>query len=305
MLTRRTRRAFTLVELLVVIAIIAILIALLLPALAQTRSAARTMACLSNERQWNFALNQYFADWKSYFPMAVEYQTFQKIGRPERDFVDILGNYFGITSAWELGAVGSFPGYALSPGPYPAVYDILVDPGRDPLDACTQTYAAPASANQSWYWRYSLIQYRVQGEQHMLIHEAWGKPNDHEEGVAVPAKTLWLNCNQIGTGQTGIFADPGRMPPGVHMNSGNYSFVDGHAETNSIEPFQDFWIATGGSATLSNQTFTNCPPDPRGEHAFTYPPELNVPGSVSGAEWWAIPWYPIAPIFNASNLVNN
>ena len=73
MLPRRTRSAFTLVELLVVIAIIAILISLLLPALAQTRSAARTMACLSNERQWNFALPQSFADWNGYYPLAYEY----------------------------------------------------------------------------------------------------------------------------------------------------------------------------------------------------------------------------------------
>ena len=103
--SRNRRIAFTLVELLVVIAIIAILISLLLPALGQARSAARTVACLSNERQWNFALNQYFADWKSYFPLAYEYQSFAKVGRPERTYVDILGNYFGITSLWTVGAV--------------------------------------------------------------------------------------------------------------------------------------------------------------------------------------------------------
>lgn len=68
---RRDRRAFTLVELLVVIGIIAVLIAILLPALTRARTAAQRVACASNVRQVALAMLMYSHDNRGYLPGTV------------------------------------------------------------------------------------------------------------------------------------------------------------------------------------------------------------------------------------------
>jgi len=62
----RSKRAFTLVELLVVIGIIAILIAILLPALNRAKSQAQFVNCQANLRSIGQAMAIYVNDWKHY-----------------------------------------------------------------------------------------------------------------------------------------------------------------------------------------------------------------------------------------------
>jgi prepilin-type N-terminal cleavage/methylation domain-containing protein len=61
-------RAFTLIELLIVIAIIALLVGLSLPALAGARGAARQTECLSDLRQMGVAINLYTNDHRERLP---------------------------------------------------------------------------------------------------------------------------------------------------------------------------------------------------------------------------------------------
>ncbi len=61
-MTYQSQKAFTLIELLIVVAIIAILTSILIPALGLARSQARSVVCYSNLRQLSMANNGYVAE---------------------------------------------------------------------------------------------------------------------------------------------------------------------------------------------------------------------------------------------------
>jgi len=67
-----TRRAFTLLELLVVVAILALLLAMLLPALNRSKAMARRIQCMSNQRQLTAGLLTYAADEMGAVPVGYE-----------------------------------------------------------------------------------------------------------------------------------------------------------------------------------------------------------------------------------------
>jgi prepilin-type N-terminal cleavage/methylation domain-containing protein len=75
-------RAFTLVELLVVIAVIGILSGLLLPVLGRGKTGAQSIQCVSNLRQIGMALTLYVQDNRDRLPVCAGYLPSQQSNLP-------------------------------------------------------------------------------------------------------------------------------------------------------------------------------------------------------------------------------
>lgn len=74
------RHAFTLIELLVVIAIISILAGMIFPSFARAREMARRSSCASNMKQIHLGFTQYLQDYDERYPLAGNYQGWNKGG---------------------------------------------------------------------------------------------------------------------------------------------------------------------------------------------------------------------------------
>src|SRR5947209_2399773 len=87
------KAAFTLIELLIVIAIIGILAAILLPVFAQVREKARQTTCLSNLAQLGRAGMMYVQDYDERFPSQVGGEVVAGPGRIAGDPVTTMQPY--------------------------------------------------------------------------------------------------------------------------------------------------------------------------------------------------------------------
>jgi prepilin-type N-terminal cleavage/methylation domain-containing protein/prepilin-type processing-associated H-X9-DG protein len=153
-----TRRAFTLVELLVVVAIVAVLAALVFPAFARAKEKAKQTACSANLRQIGVAMAAYRADYDDRIPDRRDVKARQGFrpwtGWPASDprsgwAVVVLGPY-------ARGPVWSCPSVAGSRMAH-------LEQVRQDAEGETARY---------WMWRFDQIEYPVP------LDNVWGKLED-------------------------------------------------------------------------------------------------------------------------------
>lgn len=229
------RSAFTLIELLIVIAIIAVLAAILFPVFAQAREQARKTTCLSNLRQIGTAFHLYTQDYDEGFPNTGD--PYLYAGRHWRWPV------MPYLAAGQRQAAQSFN--AMNGGSSPS---ILICPSDTVSGAAfdTTSYLYPAC----FYHSADQINSMHFGDL-LASPPTLTTVTQSEASVAFPsAKVLvaeWLNSHQPGrSGRIGFWGSGYSPPhsPGADRWQGarNYVMADGHVrcvQAHSITPSID------------------------------------------------------------------
>ncbi|MDB5324607.1 MAG: hypothetical protein JWM57_176 [Phycisphaerales bacterium] len=131
MINKQSNLGFTLVELMVVVGIIALLVGILLPALSQSRAAAKTTMCGSNLRQIAFAVRCYTNDYNDILHMAPDRWQWTTTTAPIKLISNVSANaYWGVAYL-----------------PYLAprtIFSVNGDAGPVILDAARRVFNCPA-----------------------------------------------------------------------------------------------------------------------------------------------------------------
>lgn len=217
------RRAFTLIELLAVIAILSLLLSLLLPSLNRARELARQAKCLAQLRSLGTAHHLYAASWDQRLPLAIEFAGYQNIS-PKTLWTTHMLPYLGIDEG-RLAEAAMCPGDKVprvSWAGTPVTYVMVASQGND-------TYLeGPAGWKTRGVGRCRNMKNRPSPDEPVVL-----------ERTAAPAGTLLLTERPTSsTGSrseysSGIVDTPTNQQksnqPLIHGGRFGYVFLDTHA----------------------------------------------------------------------------
>lgn len=238
---RPSKWAFTLIELLIVIAIIAILAAILFPVFAAAREKARQAQCASNLKQIGIAFAQYAQDYDETYPI-----TF-----------DFTNNTVAKLSTWDV----EINAYLKVPVGYGAMSTVFSCPddnvARTPANAVGRSYAMPLAYNPK---SASYITNGVPGPPIDPTHYWLSRSGRALSTLPAPATTLLLaefpySLNEFGNGSgdtvncavgnaSGVCGvanyysqdtDSSRRGVPYHNRGWDYLFCDSHVKWMSPE----------------------------------------------------------------------
>ena len=215
----KPQAAFTLIELLVVIAIIAILAAMLLPALAKSKTKAQGISCLNNTKQLTLA-------WLMYAGDNNDKLVYNKPGAAD------LTSWVAGQMSWSSdtqntnvnllrdAALGSFVGKNL--GIYKCPADVVpCQIGPRVRSLSMNAFVGNKGDGQpiayGWAQMHKLSGIRNPTGIYVLLDE---HPDSINDG-------WFVFCNAADPAERGYWSD---LPASYHNGAGGFSFADGHSE---------------------------------------------------------------------------
>ena len=275
--TNQTRRsAFTLVELLVVVAVVGLLIGIILPALGGARAAAQATGCVSNLRQLGLGLGQFLNDNDGALPQVRVDSAGNIVDRPEGDNIGTLfGGKKGLLPFFGIDQIGAErrplnPYLDIGPTPSddsPESDDFELEIFRSPVDkgtqdAFTESLGIPTDSTYELLGTsYTLNDHALDDDPAQELYETLiPKRGGRMPRVANTTKTWMCASHPIYNWDGGTSRNQQWYGSGIKAN---ILFVDGHSEITAP-------VADGVTQTTPDYTFL---PDPTWLEQFGVEPE--------------------------------
>jgi prepilin-type N-terminal cleavage/methylation domain-containing protein/prepilin-type processing-associated H-X9-DG protein len=245
---RTSARAFTLVELLVVIGIIALLVSILLPALQAAREQAQTVQCSSNLKQVYMALNMYAQDNNGLIPP-------HSATLPRAPTAPPGGNVFPYWTNF-LSPVSQINNWVQVKN-YVSNGKVLDCPSQQPPRVAQSTLRGSFGLNSRMYSPKLIVGPSTYDRPRWLKYDEYSNPYIYLHKTRMPAEIYLLGDTSMN------FASGANNPTLIHGNADprhkakklNVAFMDGH-----VEPLTKInTAAVAGSPSLGTEVYWRRP----------------------------------------------
>lgn len=191
-ISTRTTPAFTLVELLIVVAIIGLLLSIIVPAIGEARHSAKTTTCATNLNHVGKQLNFYLNDWRETYPGTFD-PGLDNNGTPR--IVDLMGDSHTV----------SFASYSEKEDRPLYEYLNATDVAHCPLDAGDFAFGGDATAfekfGNSYIYR-NRTRSEIENGVRRIIDGTWAIEGHRQLEIERPFKKLILADLPIDSGRS-------------------------------------------------------------------------------------------------------